>query len=97
MYAADDPSGQIMIVNSMSKSGPTVSTHKWEFNKNDTARESARWKRALENLEKYGFVEAANYKRQVFVVTELGYKIADQARLKWDVETSNDPARYIEQ
>ena len=97
VYAADDPSGQIMIVNSMSKSGPTVSTHKWEFNKNDTARESARWKRALENLEKYGFVEAANYKRQVFVVTELGYKIADQARLKWDVETSNDPARYIEQ
>ena len=53
VYAADDPSGQILMMNSLSRSGPSISTHRWEFNSEDTAREAARWKGALEKLERY--------------------------------------------
>lgn len=96
VYAADDPSGQIMMINSISRSGPSISTHGWEFNSEDTAREAARWKGALEKLEKYRLVEATSYKRQVFTVTDSGYKVAEQAKEKWGIDTSNNPDAYIE-
>lgn len=96
VYAADDPSGQIMMVSSLSRSGPSISTHGWEFNTEDSARESARWKGALEKLERYGLVEAASYKRQVFTVTDQGYKVAEQAKEKWGIDTSKNPDEYLE-
>lgn len=95
VYASADPSGQIMMINSISRSGPSISTHDWEFNSEDTAREAARWKGALEKLERYGLVEAASYKRQVFTVTDQGYKVAELAKEKWSIDTSKNPDEYL--
>lgn len=95
VYAADDPSGQILMMNNLSRSGPSISTHGWEFNSEDTAREAARWKGALEKLERYGLVEAASYKRQVFTVTDQGYKVAELAKEKWSIDTSKNPDEYL--
>ena len=95
VYASADPSGQIMMINSISRSGPSISTHGWEFNSEDTAREAARWKGALEKLERYGLVEAASYKRQVFTVTDQGYKVAELAKEKWSIDTSKNPDEYL--
>lgn len=55
VYAADDPSGQILVISDLTKSGPSISTHNYEFTENDTLRECARWKGALDKLEKYQF------------------------------------------
>ncbi len=96
VYAADDPSGQIMVMSSITRSGPSISTHSWEFTAEDSAKESARWKGAVEKLERYGLVEAANYKRQMFTVTNQGYKAAESAKDKWNIDTSKDPNEYLE-
>ena len=96
VYAADDPSGQIMVISSITRSGPSISTHSWEFTAEDSAKESARWKGAVEKLERYGLVEAANYKRQMFTVTNQGYKAAESAKDKWNIDTSKDPNEYLE-
>ena len=96
VYAADDMNGQVLMINSLSRSGPSISTHRWSFNSKDTAREAARWKGALEKLEKYGLVEAANYKRQVFTVTDSGYQVAEQVKEKWGIDTRKNPDEYIE-
>lgn len=95
VYAADDPHGQIMMIRSISRSGPSISTHDCEFNNQDTAREAARWKGALERLERYGLVEAASYKREVFTVTDKGYKVAEQAKEQWGIDTRQSPKEYI--
>lgn len=50
---------------------------------------------ALEKLERYGLVEAASYKRQVFTVTDQGYKVAELAKEKWSIDTSKNPDEYL--
>ena len=40
-------------------------------------RSEARWKRALEELEQNGLVEALSYKREVFQLTHAGFAMAD--------------------
>ena len=96
VFAADDSSGQVLMINSISRLGPSISTHGWEFNCDETAREAARWKGALEKLERYGLVEASSYKREVFIVTDRGYKVAEQVKEKWGIDTSKNPDEYIE-
>ena len=51
VYAADDPSGQIMMIHTIARAAPSVSTHGYNFVSEGTAREGARWKGALEKLE----------------------------------------------
>ena len=96
VYAADDSGGQIMMVNSITRSGPSISTRSWEFTAEDSAKESARWKGVVEKLERYGLVEAANYKHQVLTVTDQGYKAAETAKEKWNSDTSKNPDEYLE-
>lgn len=95
VYAADDPSGQILVISDLTKSGPSISTHNYEFTENDTPRECARWKGALDKLEKYQFIEAANAKRQVFKVTTKGYKLADVAKNKLSIDTGKSPENFF--
>ena len=95
VYAADDPSGQILVISDLTKSGPSISTHNYEFTENDTLRDRARWKGALDKLEKYQFIEAANAKRQVFKVTTKGYKLADVAKNKLSIDTGKSPENFF--
>lgn len=96
VYAACDPSGRIMMVTNISRLRPSISANGWEFNNEDTAREAAKWKGVLDNLERNGLIEATDYKRRHFAVTALGYKVAEQVKEKWDIDTNKDPKEYIE-
>lgn len=95
-YAADDPSGQILMMNDLTRSGPSITTHGVEFAEKGTPRECARWKSALEKLERYHLIEAASYKRQVFKVTDQGYKVADVAKEKWGIDTTKSPHVFLD-
>lgn len=95
VYASADSKGQIMMANDITRTGPSISANNWEFNSKDTAREAALWKSALEKLERYGLVEAVDYNRQIFTVTDKGYKVAEQVKEKWDIDTSQDPDNYL--
>lgn len=46
----------------------------------DSRREEARWKRALDELVGYGFVEGQGYKGEVFELTHTGWEEADRLR-----------------
>lgn len=94
MYAASDPSGRITYVRSIS--GDSIGAGKFGFMRDDSAKEAARWKGALEELEQYGFVHAASYKRQVFEVTREGYDAAEKLKVKNPhIDTSVDPETYL--
>lgn len=72
----NDPSGRIMVIKAMA--GTFISANSTFFSApKDGPREEARWMGALGELEQHGFVQAASYKRQMFVITRDGYDYAD--------------------
>ncbi len=87
--------GQILVTKSISRSGPLITAGRFDFNVEDTPRESARWKEAIRKLERYGLVEEAGYKEEVFWVTDDGYKTADKVKEEWDIDTDKDPHEYL--
>ena len=73
---ASDPAGQITMIRVMG--GTFISANKESFCYPEGGpRLEAQWTGALEELENYGFVQAASYKRQVFTITREGYDYAD--------------------
>ena len=75
--AAKDPSGQIIVIRVYGGSG--ISTNGKNFAVPASGpREDARWNGAIDELERYGLIQAANYKREVFSVTREGYAVADE-------------------
>lgn len=75
--ASKDPSGQIVVIKVYGGSG--ISTNGRSFVVPASGpREEARWSGAIDELENYGLIQAASYKRQVFSVTREGYEAADK-------------------
>lgn len=72
----NDPAGQITVIKVLQ--GTFISANKVSFCHPDGGpRLEAKWMGALEELESYGYVQAASYKRQVFTITREGYEYAD--------------------
>lgn len=93
-YAANDKSGRIIMVSTLS--GLSVSAGGWNFvDSNGGAREEARWTGVVNDLERYGLIEDGSYKHQVFAVTNIGYKIADEAKEKLGIDFNNSPDSYL--
>ena len=94
VYASDSPAGQITMVRSLV--GLSVGAGKWNFvDSNGGAREEARWSGAIDELEQYGLIEAGSYKRQIFAVTNTGYKVADEIKEELNIDTNNAPEAYL--
>lgn len=75
--ASKDPSGQIVVIKVFGGSG--ISTNGRNFTVPASGpREEARWSGAIDELENYGLIQAASYKRQVFSVTREGYEVVDK-------------------
>lgn len=96
VYAADDVNGQIMITKSITKSNPSIFTHDYEFNIDDTAKESAKWKAVIDKLEKYGLIEASNIDRNIFSVTDQGFNAVETINEKLKIDTNKNPHEYYE-
>lgn len=93
-YAANDTTGRIIMASSLG--GLSVSAGSWNFvDPNGGARENARWSGAVDELESYGLIEDGSYKHQVFAVTHIGYKVADEIKEKLDIDFNNSPDRYL--
>lgn len=89
VYAAS-VDGQIIKTNVMG-SGTIINTAGKGFIKDSTPREIARWKRALNDLVAWRWVESIGKKGEIFEVTDLGYQMADVLRDRMDINTDNDP------
>lgn len=74
-HAAGDAGGAIMRIRHLG--GTMIQAGSANFDDNQDARITARLEGALEDLEKLGFVKAANTERTMFRVTRDGYKATE--------------------
>ena len=95
VYSVEKGNGQIMMTNSIARSGVLITIQDLEFPSEDSARESARWKSSLENLERIGLIEKTGTKGYLFVVTDQGYKEATRIQKKCKIDTDKNPYEYL--
>lgn len=94
IYAADDPQGEVMIISSVI--GTSVSTGIYNFTKNESAREVARWTSAVEELLLNGYIQLVGRKDKIYRVTNRGYMFSNQLKSEFIIDTSYNPEEYIE-
>lgn len=94
VYAANDKTGRIIMLNSLS--GLSVYVGKWNFiNTKGGAREEAKWNSVIDELVCHGLIEDSSYKHQFFVVTNNGYKMADELKEELKIDFDNSPNKYL--
>ncbi len=76
--ASKDPQG--VILNLQTLQGSHVQTNGRDFAEGGGARTQAQWRDAVAALDKLGLIEDRAGKREVFFVTEEGYRIADRLK-----------------
>lgn len=65
------------IIRMVTNIGPMIQTNGKNFVTSRDPREVAKWEEALKSLEKHELVETDGYKREVFVLTNRGFQVAD--------------------
>jgi hypothetical protein len=73
--ASKDQNGMIMRLQHLS--GTSISSNNISFSEESNPRSVALWEGAIRDLENFGFIEAASYKREIFNMTREGYKAAE--------------------
>jgi hypothetical protein len=73
--AAKDPHGRVLRMST--NGGLYIQTNGREFVEQRTPREEARWEAVLSELELQDLIQPLSYERQVFQVSNEGYRIAD--------------------
>ncbi len=76
--AANDPTGRLMRIQHMG--GLIVQASGRNFAKEGDARSEARWEGVIKELEGHGLIEDRGFKREVFAVTDEGFRVADLLR-----------------
>lgn len=76
--AAGDSSGRVMRIRHLG--GLIVQAGGRNFAQEGDARSEARWEGVIKELEGLGLIEDRGYKREVFAVTDEGFRIADLLR-----------------
>lgn len=74
--AANSKDGLIMFF--QTHGGAHVKAGHVNMVENESARESARWKAAIEELEGFALIEATSFKREVFRLSHAGWEAAEQ-------------------
>lgn len=94
VYAAVDGNGE--IYRSQTLSGVDISTARKTFMKDNSAREAARWQGALDNLVSWKWVRCVGKKEQLFLVTDLGYEMADFLKDEMKIDVNRDPLNQLQ-
>ena len=82
LAAVSDKNGIIMYIKMMG--GSSIQTKGENILKDNTSREEARWKSALDELDSNDLIADRGYKGEVFHVTHKGYEFADELKLEKD-------------
>ena len=80
LIAAEDPDGEIRNVRFAG--GFMILSNKRHFNSDASARANALWKGALDELLHLGLVEDVNGEGHVFSVSQYGFAVVDQLKLR---------------
>lgn len=74
--AVQDKNGSIFFLKSFR--GAAIQTNGKNLMKNESPREAAEWKAALEDLLSFRLIEERGYKGETFAITREGYDYAEQ-------------------
>ena len=77
LAASEDEGSTILAIRTFG--GDSVQVGRRSFG-GDHGRESARWKKALEELVEYDFVRDRGYKGEIFELTHSGWEVVDRLR-----------------
>ena len=77
--------------------GTIISTNEKDFVKDSSARETARWKGALDKLVSWGWIKAVGRNGKIFEVTDVGYRKADILKEGMQIDTSVEPIEELNQ
>ncbi len=91
LAGSEDPGGTIMCVATLQ--GLVVGTNNRSFAGSDSPRSQARWKAAVGELVKLGFLEPFGEKGEVFLITHAGYEAAERIRQEQGGESTVEPTR----
>lgn len=78
LEAAQDSNGTIMNLGTLG--GQMIQTNGRGFVEAGDPRSEARWKGAINELSQLGLIEDRGHKREVFFVTDDGYRLADRLK-----------------
>jgi len=88
--AAGDPHGLVTRMRLIN--GDHISAGGRNFVSENSPRETARWKAALDQLIQYGLIRDRGYKGEVFEVTDEGYSAVDQINVSELDSSAEEPA-----
>ncbi len=71
--------------------GEAIQANSKVLNDMKDPRDTAKWKKALQMLERLGLVEAAGAERKVFSLTSDGYGMADSIKQRKKANSESDP------
>lgn len=95
VYAAAS-NGQIIKTDNMS-TGTSITAGDWEFTANQTHREIARWKGAVDSLAAWHWIKNVDRKGNVFELTDLGYREADILKEGMEIDTEREPINQLKE
>ena len=93
-YAAGVPNGQIIVSRTLSSF--SVSAGKWNFASNSSAREQARWRAAVNELDKAKYIQRVGHKDEIYAVTHKGYLLSDRITSDGGVDIQYSPDQYLD-
>lgn len=94
VYAAEDNSGQIMMIPHMG--GTSISAGRYDFVGAGGPRVVARWADAVEQLLAHEYIRLVGRKDKIFSVTESGYVFAEQVKTQMEIDVNIDPDVFLE-
>lgn len=74
-----------------------ISVDGYQFQADDSYRESARWQEALHRLINWGWVKSVNSDGTVYKLTGIGYSKADWLKEAMDINTENEPINELKE
>lgn len=92
-YASQDVQGQIMIGSDCE--GRHVITCSWDFVRQDTPREIARWTGAVELLLSWGLIKLVGRRDKIYEVTNKGHEMAEAIISDNEINVREDPEEYL--
>lgn len=92
-YASQDVMGQIIIESDYQ--GKHVSTCHWDFVKQNTPREIARWAGAVDLLLGWGLIKLVGRRDKIYEVTDQGHRMAEAIISDNEINVDEDPNEYL--
>lgn len=76
--------------------GTSIQGGGYTFNQKGNSRDEATWESAVEELDRYGLIKRTGKRDKIYQLTKAGYDAADKIRDENNIDTSRNPAEYLD-